>query len=69
MREITEGLRPIKEGIDNLPQVITFPAYRSITAYDKPSKHTEFVGRIAAHYLRKFATKSEADTTYGLYPL
>ena len=24
-REITEGLRPIKEGIENLPQAITFP--------------------------------------------
>ena len=55
-RDITEGLRPIKEGTDNLPQAITFPAYPSITAYDKPSKDTEFVGQIAAHYLRKFAT-------------
>ena len=25
LREITEGLKPIKEGIDNLPQAITFP--------------------------------------------
>ena len=24
-REITEGLKPIKEGIENLPQAITFP--------------------------------------------
>ena len=24
-REITEGLRPIKEGIENLPQAIKFP--------------------------------------------
>ena len=24
-REITEGLKPIREGIENLPQAITFP--------------------------------------------
>ena len=29
-REITEGLKPIKEGIENLPQAIMFPAYPSI---------------------------------------
>ena len=26
-REITEELKPIKEGIENLPNIITFPAY------------------------------------------
>ena len=31
-REITEGLKPIKEGIENIPQAITFPAYPSIQA-------------------------------------
>ena len=31
-REITEGLKPIKEGIENLPQTITFPAYPSYTS-------------------------------------
>ena len=35
-REITEGLKPIKEGIENLPQAITFPAYPSIQASEKP---------------------------------
>ena len=29
-REITEELKPIKEGIENLPNIITFPAYPSI---------------------------------------
>ena len=32
-REITEGLKPITEGIENLPQAITFPAYPSIQAF------------------------------------
>ena len=74
-REITEGLKPIKEGIDNLPQAITFPAYPSIQAVEKPSyvndKETVvapyFIGDIAQSYLRKFTTKSEAEKTYGLH--
>ena len=68
-REITEGLKPIKEGIENLPQAITLPAYPSIQAIEKPleGEDTQFIGEVAEKYLRKFATKGEADTTYGLY--
>ena len=64
-REITEGLKPIKEGIE----VITFPAYPSIQASEKPleGEETQYIGEVAEKYLRTFATKSEADTTYGLY--
>ena len=69
MREITEGLKPIKKGIDNLPQAITIPAYPSIQASEKPLKgeDTQYIGKVAEKYLRKFTTKSEAVTTYGLY--
>ena len=35
-REITEELKPIKEGIENLPQAIIFPAYPSIQASKEP---------------------------------
>ena len=68
-REITEGLKPIKEGIENLPQAITFPAYPSIQASEKPleGEDTQYIGEVAEKYLRKFATKDEADKTYGLY--
>ena len=68
-REITEGLKPIREGIENLPQAITFPAYPSIQASEKPleGEDTQFIGEVAEKYLRKFATKGEAHTTYGLY--
>ena len=67
--EITEGLTPIKEEIENLPQVITFPAYPSIQAIEKPleGEDTQYIGEVAEKYLIKFPTKSEADTTYGLY--
>ena len=68
-REITEELKPIKEGIESLPQAITFPAYPSIEASKEPleGEDTQYIGELAEKYLRKFATKDEADTTYGLY--
>ena len=69
-REITEGLRPIREVIENLPKAIALPAFQSIQAFEKPpegQEDTQYIGAVAKKYLRKFATKSEADTTYGLY--
>ena len=69
-REITEELKPIKEGLENLPQAITFPAYPSIQAFEEPpegEKDAPYLGEIAKTYLGKFTTKGEADTTYGLY--
>ena len=68
-REITKELKPIKEGIESLPQAITFPAYPSIEASKEEETFTApyFIGDIAESYLRKFTTKAEADRTYGLY--
>ena len=65
MREITEGLKPIKEGIE----AIKFPAYPSIQAFEKPleGEETQSIGEVAEKYLRKFTAKGEADRTYGLY--
>ena len=68
-KEITEELKPIKEGIENLPQAITFPAYPSIQAFEEPieGEDAQYIGDIASAYLKKFATKDEADRTFGLY--
>ena len=68
-REITEELKPIKEGIESLPQAIKFPAYPSIQAFEKPleGEDTQYIGEVAEKYLKKFTTKDEADRTYGLY--
>ena len=68
-KEITGELKPIKEGIENLPQAITFPAYPSIEAFEEPieGEDVQYIGDIASKYLKKFATKDEADRTYGLY--
>ena len=68
-KEITEELKPIKEGIESLPQVITFPAYPSIEASKEKEPFTApyFIGDITERHLRKFTAKAEADRTYGLY--
>ena len=68
-REITEGLKPIKEDIENLPHSIMFSAYPSIQAVEEPpeGEETQYIGEVAGKYLRKFSTWGEADRTYGLY--
>ena len=67
-KEITEELKPIKEGIENIPNIITFPAYPSIRASRKPleGEDTQYIGKVATNALRKFATIDKADRTYGL---
>ena len=50
-REITEELKPIKEGLENLPQAIMFPAYPSIQA---PKEGMQYYGKVAVENLRKF---------------
>ena len=46
-----------------------FPTYPLIQASEKPleGEDTQYIGEVAEQYLKKFATKGEADTTYGLY--
>ena len=67
-KEVVEELKPIKEGLESLPQFSRFPTFRSITDYDKETdEETQFIGSIAEKYVRNFAIKSEADTTYGIY--
>ena len=69
-REITEELKPIKEGIENLPNIITFPAYPSIRASSEPLEEEtdrQYIAEVAENALRKFATKGDADRTFGIY--
>ena len=73
-KDLNEGLvselKPIREGMKNLTKAITFSQFPSITAYDDDDDSEEeedvFVGDIAEQYLRKFATMSGADKTFGL---
>ena len=62
-KDLKEGhvseLKPIREGMKNLPKTITFPQFSSITAYDDDDGEEEedvFIGDIAEQYLRKIAT-------------
>ena len=71
-QDLKEGLvselKPITEGMKNLPKTITFPQFPSITAYDDDGEEEKdvFIGDIAEQYLRKFATMYGADKTFGL---
>ena len=51
----------------NLPKAITFPQFPFITVHDDDDGEEDvFIGDIAEQYLRKFATVSDADKTFGL---
>ena len=73
-KDVKEGLvselKPIREGMRNVPKAITLPQFPSITAYDDDDDGEEeedvFIEDIAEEYLRKFATVSGADKTFGL---
>ena len=64
-REITEGLKPIREGIEKLPQAITFPTTQPLgeasgetSGEEKPLN----LGEIAEEYLKK----PNRDKTFGI---
>ena len=65
---LVSELKPIREGMKNLRKDITFPQFPSITAYDDDGEEEEdvFMGDNAEQYLRKFASKSGTDKTFGL---
>ena len=72
-KDLKEGLvseiKPIREGMKNLPKTITFPQFPSITAYDDDDGEEDedvFIEDIAEQYLRMFATMYGADKTFEL---
>ena len=71
-KDLKEGLvselKPIREGMKNFPKIIQFPQFPSITAYDDYGEEEVdvFIGDIAEQYLRKFASVSGTDKTFGL---
>ena len=70
LKGLVTKLKPIREGMKNLPKGITFPQFPSITAYDDDDDSEEeedvFIGDIVEQYLRKFTTVSGANKTFGL---
>ena len=67
-REITEGLKPIREGIEKLPQSITFPPTQPLgeapeeEVEEEEEDDEELVGEIAYEFLNK----PFSDTTFGI---
>ena len=65
---LVRELKPIREGMKNLPKAITFPQFPSITAYDDDDCEEEedvFIEDIVEQYLRKIVTVSGADKLFG----
>ena len=60
-REITEGLRPIREGIENLPQVMQ-PIGEASGEAPEEEEEDESIGPIA----RKYLNKPNTDKTFGV---
>ena len=74
-KDLKEGLvselKPIREGMKQLPKAVTFRQYPSITAYDDDDDGEEeewkaVIGNITEQYLRKFASTSGTDKTFAL---
>ena len=65
---LVSELKPIREEMKNLPNVIRFPQYSCITAYDEDGEEEKdaVLGDIAEQYLQKFASTSGTDKTFGL---
>ena len=71
-REITEGLKPIREGIEKLPQAITFPTTQPLgeASGQEKEEEDELLGEIAKKYLNrpnpdeKFGIRNEKGLYY-----
>ena len=63
-KEITEELKPTKEGIENIPAAITFPVFPSI---DINKGDILKFGPVATDALFNLAAKKGADKTFGIY--
>ena len=61
-RDITEGLRPTKEGIENLPQAITFPPIQPLGEATEKEEPLD-LGEMAEKHLNRPVT----DEVYGIY--
>ena len=59
-------LKAIREGMKHLTKAVTFPQYPSITDDDGEEEGKAVIENIAQQYLRKFASTSGTDKTFGL---
>ena len=64
-REITEGLKPIREGIEKLPEAIKPLGKATEEEEEEEEEEDESVGEIAINYLK--IPEHKRDTTFGIY--
>ena len=65
-KEITEQLKPIREGIEGVPQqAITFPAFPSV---ELPQEKILTFGKIATDALYNLTEAVGVDRTFGIHP-
>ena len=64
-REITEGLKPIREGIEKLPEAIKPLGKATEEEEEEEEEEDESVGEIAMSYLK--IPEKKRDTTFGIY--
>ena len=66
--KITQGLLPIKEGLEGLPGAISLPTYPTLEmTEEEEEEEKKDVGALALNYLA-FATGKKSDTSLGIYP-
>ena len=69
-REITEGLKPIREGIEKLPQAIAFPTTQPTEEEEEEEEEKKKLGDIAYKFLNRlnpdknFGVRKEKDHHY-----
>ena len=63
--KITQGLLPIKAGIEGLPGAISFPTYPALEMTEEEEKKD--LGDIAKKYLT-YTTGKDSDRIFGIYP-
>ena len=65
-REITEGLKPIREGIEKLPQAIQPTGGATGEAPDEEEEEDEEKEELIGEIAYEFLNKSNRDTTFGI---
>ena len=65
--KITQGLLPIKAGIEGLPGAISFPTYPALEMTEEKEEEKEDLGDIAKEYLT-YAMRKDSDKSFGIYP-
>ena len=64
---ITSALLPITEGVQKAVALAKYPSIKAEEEGDVSDTSILYLGEIASHYLRQFASKEDVDKTFGLY--